>query len=245
MRTLACLLLSCSFVIAGDASPLEHAVQKFKSRNPQERDAAQRMVDAELKRMLAPLLKAMRDSDPEVRRRARESLLALIPNPPVQEEPQPVALINVAQANVQRQVALALLGRMGKLNLRNEAARQLRLQTDKKAKQILAQLLLERDADKKAKQFLASFGLTGAPRFGLRTNPGGERVAGFIVYRATKTAALVGLKRGDLIVKVNGLKIVNADNMRIAFGDKPQSAKVEVLRAGKLVTLTTQPAAKR
>ena len=121
--------------------------------------------------------------------------------------------------------------------------RQLRLQTDKKEKQILAQLLLQKDADRKAKRFLASFGLTGM--YGLRIKPSGERAAGFVVHRAKKTAAAFGLKRGDIILKVNGLKIVNADNMRIAFGDKPEKAKIEVLRAGKLVTLTTKPAAPR
>ena len=89
MRALAILLLSGSFVLAGDASPLDRAVEKFKSRNPAERDAAQKELDTELRRMLAPLLKAMQDPDPEVRRRARESLLALITKTPVQEEPQP------------------------------------------------------------------------------------------------------------------------------------------------------------
>ena len=102
---------------------------------------------------------------------------------------------------------------------------------------------LQRDAAKKGKRFLASFGLTGV--YGLRITPSGERAAGFVVHRAKKTAAAFGLKRGDLIVKVNGLKIANADNMRVALGDKPEKAKIEVLRGRKLVTLTTKPAAPR
>ncbi len=43
-------------------------------------DAAQKELDTELRRMLAPLLKAMQDPDPEVRRRAREAILGLVPN---------------------------------------------------------------------------------------------------------------------------------------------------------------------
>ena len=236
MRALAILLLSCSFVVAGDASPLEHAVQEFKSRSPEKRNAAQRVVDRELRRMLAPLLEAMKDADPEVRLRARKSLLALIPNPPVQEEPRPAVgdMNNLfAQANAQRQHGWALL-RLGVQKAPKQAPLFAAAQ----------QLRLQKDAGKKAaRQFLASFGLAGAPTFGLPTNPSGA--AGFVVHRAKKTAAAFGLKRGDLIVKVNGLKIVNADNLRVAFGDRPERAKIEIVRAGKPVTLTMQPAAPR
>ena len=38
-----------------------------------------RLAERELRKLLAPLLKAMKGDDPEVRRRARRSILSLVP----------------------------------------------------------------------------------------------------------------------------------------------------------------------
>ena len=228
MRTTALFFLFCSFAVAGDAGPLDQALEKFKSRDPKVRDAGQREMDTELRRILAPILKALDHDDPEVRRRARKALLALVPNAPVEKVEQR-AEVDVrnrfAAARVQL-LAVQALGRVRKKEARNEGR-------------------IQRDAAKKGKRFLASFGLTGGLGFGLRLVRGGAPVSGYVVHGARRTAATFGLRRGDIILKVNGLKIANADNMRVAFGDKPQEAKIEVFRGGKPQTLTAKPAERR
>ncbi len=58
----------------------------FRSPDAGTRAAGSQLAERELRRLLAPLLEALKDGDPEVRRRARRSILSLVPGEAVQEE---------------------------------------------------------------------------------------------------------------------------------------------------------------
>jgi hypothetical protein len=90
MRALI-LLLPLAVAFAGDTSPIEAATRRWASDSAEDRDAASRLVAIHLRRELAPVVAALRSSDPEVRRRARSAIESLLPprppEPPVLDEP--------------------------------------------------------------------------------------------------------------------------------------------------------------
>lgn len=53
-------------------------------------------------------------------------------------------------------------------------------------------------------------------------------------------AALAGLRRGDIIVRFNNMRVRNANDLRLAVGQTPPgtSAAVEIIRRGESMTLT-------
>jgi len=73
------LVLLVAFSFAGEKSPLEVLVERFGSTNLLERDAASRAARVEVTRLLKPLLDALNDPDPEVRRRAKAAILMELP----------------------------------------------------------------------------------------------------------------------------------------------------------------------
>jgi HEAT repeat protein len=88
MRALAVALLLSVPLTAGDKPSLEKAVELFRSPDAGQRAAGSQLAERELRKLLAPLLKAMEDDDPEVRRRARRSILSLVPGE-VEKEKKP------------------------------------------------------------------------------------------------------------------------------------------------------------
>jgi len=89
MRAMAVALLLSVPLTAGDESSLEKAVELFRSPDAAKRAAGSQLAKRQLRRLLAPLLAAMKDDDPEVRRRARRSIVSLVPgetNEPQTEE---------------------------------------------------------------------------------------------------------------------------------------------------------------
>ncbi len=76
---LVVLITLCLPLQAGDPADLNTAVEMFRSPHPAVRAEGTKIADRELRKLLAPLLKAMEDPDPEVRRRVREAILALVP----------------------------------------------------------------------------------------------------------------------------------------------------------------------
>jgi len=82
-----CLVLAIP-LLAADPPPFATWIAQWRSDEAATREAASQQADRELRRMLAPLIEAMEDQDPEVRLRARNALLALVPNEPLQEAPQ-------------------------------------------------------------------------------------------------------------------------------------------------------------
>jgi hypothetical protein len=181
MRATALALLLCAPLLAGDRTPLAEAVELFKSPDAGEREAGTQRVKEQLKELLGPLLKALEDKDPEVRRRARRAILSLVPGELEKEELR-------IQPVVRQQF----------VNLR---ARQQALQALARNQEVLAKLLAQRvqRRENQGAANLAAFGVTGKsfrqaplqPGFSVRTvKPGSE-------------AERRGLKCGDLIVSVN------------------------------------------
>ena len=68
MRALYLVLLFalCLPLQAGDPQDLDRAVEMFRSPHPAVRVEGSKVADKELRKLLAPLLKAMEDPDPEV-----------------------------------------------------------------------------------------------------------------------------------------------------------------------------------
>jgi C-terminal processing protease CtpA/Prc len=109
MRATALALLLCAPLLAGDRTPLAEAVELFKSPDAAEREAGTQQVKEQLRKLLAPLLAALEDEDPEVRRRARRAILSLVPGELEKEEQrvQPVMQQRALQALARNQEAMA------------------------------------------------------------------------------------------------------------------------------------------
>ena len=105
---LVLLFALCLPLQAGDPADLNSAVEMFRSPRPAVRAEGSRLADKQLRKLLAPLLKAMKDQDPEVRRRVREAILGLVPNHGREPETQKERVNRFALAQLQ---ALKVFGR--------------------------------------------------------------------------------------------------------------------------------------
>ena len=75
------LVLICAIAVPADApSPLARAVELMRSDDPVQRDFGSRLAHDEIGKFLKPLYEAMKDLDPEVRRRARAALEGRYPD---------------------------------------------------------------------------------------------------------------------------------------------------------------------
>lgn len=82
MRRGPIALLLLAALAAGDETlKLDIAVKGFKSPDLAERQAASRLAQKEVVRLLKPLLDALKDPDPEVRRRAKAAIAMELPTP--------------------------------------------------------------------------------------------------------------------------------------------------------------------
>ncbi len=87
MLILGIALLFPLALLAEEATVLHEAVKGFGSADPAAREAASRQAQDEVRKLLAPLLEALNDRDPEVRRRARAALQMELPQPVMREVP--------------------------------------------------------------------------------------------------------------------------------------------------------------
>lgn len=90
MRTVLLVVAVVSLpLFAADEDALGRAIRLFKSPDPAGRTAGSSLAEKEVRRLLAPLVEAMKDPDPEVRRRAREAVLSIVPEVRRAEPQQP------------------------------------------------------------------------------------------------------------------------------------------------------------
>ena len=118
MRALAVALLLSVPLSAGDKPSLEKAVELFRSPDAGKRAAGSQLAERELRKLLAPLLRAIEDDDPEVRRRARRSILSLVPGE-AEKEPQTQEKLRAALAELkarQTQLLKALIAQTHRLH---------------------------------------------------------------------------------------------------------------------------------
>jgi hypothetical protein len=244
MRALTVALLLCVPLAAGDEPSLEKAVGLFRSPSPATREAGSQLVDRELRKLLAPLLEAMEDSDPEVRRRARRSILSLVPGE-VEKDARD------AKPQTQARAVLQALLRQRGLKAQAQALKAGEQQVIARASERLQKLQadlarkfrLEAELTKKANRLLAGFGIHGAPlrierpREAAHTARLGLCTPGLLVQRVRddSPAARLGLRRGDLILRINGEDIARMRDVSKALGDKPDWSRVTVtvLRNGR------------
>jgi len=214
-------LLICVPLRAGDRSPLQEAVELFASPDAGKRAAGSQMADRELRRLLAPLLAAMETKDPEVRRRARRAILALVPE-------AADADLTAEAARRQRAASERAMWK-AKAAWRAQAV-QVRL--EKKRDELEAQAV---------RRLLARFGVEaqlfrGVIVIGPATIAGGYRV---LKVSDGSHAALAGLRPGDFILRVQDESARSPAALLAALGPKPDWTRVrfDVLRRGELLEL--------
>jgi hypothetical protein len=215
MRTMAVALLLLAPLSAGDKPALEKAVELFKSPDAGRREAGSQMADRELRKLLAPLLRALEDDDPEVRRRARRSILSLVPGE-VEREATP---------QVTMQARAALLAGFGR-NWARQAP---------KARLLWEQALRLQGPERQGLRLMKRLGISGTTK---RQAP---FMPGVLVARVRKDspAARLGLAPGDLIVRINEVAVTRIGDLPRALGAKPDWTRIKamVLRAGRYVRL--------
>ena len=216
-------------LLADENPTLERAIEGFRSRSPDHRVASSKLASDECRRLLAPLIRAMEDKDPEVRRRARETILALVPrkaeDPVVAKRKETQQFFNVQNWQAMQKKAMEVQIQLWK---RQQKDLQKKLRANQNRAR-LANLLVRR------------IGFRGVAAYGVRI-PGKREVgAGFMVQSVQRrtTAHRLGLAAGDIVLRVNGIPVVSADHFQIALGNRPDWRRVsfDVLRAGKPVTL--------
>jgi predicted metalloprotease with PDZ domain len=101
-------------------------------------------------------------------------------------------------------------------------------------------LLLEAELTKKANRLLAAFGIHGA-RNRIKLQRGRSYVTGFgvLIVQKDSPAARLGLRKGDLILHLNGQAVARVRDFPTALGDKRGWSRVtaSVWRDGQLVRL--------
>jgi len=180
--TILALLLSLP-LLAGDRSPLAEAVELFESPDAARREAGSALARNQLQKLLGPLLAALQHADPEVRRRARRAILSLVPGE-IEKETQPELDPRVLRQVVQLRMRQQVLQRLAR---NREAVAKLRAQNHKTRENLGAAAL-------------AAFGVTGHSRRQAPLQPG----LSVRWVRRGSAAQRLGLRPGDLIVKVNG-----------------------------------------
>ncbi|MEE8104483.1 MAG: PDZ domain-containing protein [Planctomycetota bacterium] len=211
-------------LLAADSPILVQVVSDFGSDDPDTRDRASRHVRSYLQAELAPLLAALEDSDPEVRRRAGNAILEMLPagfHEPEPKEEEPLSAgaqiwINLARQNA-RGIVLKVVPQKEETKREREASkllREMRMSAEKVGDTLRAQLRLPKDRG----LIIASVDPVGrANKFGLRTH--------------------------DVLVRVNGKPIGSKVDLLRVVGPKPDWAGmvVTVFREGGIVELRPAP----
>jgi len=221
MRACVVTCLIAGTVAAGENEKLEKAVEQFKSEHPARRDAASRAVDEELRKMLAPLLAALEDPDPEVRRRAQRAILGLVPGELEREEARLEELEKkglVLRRKLQLrpvQVAQLKQGRFQVVQLGQFVRR-----FDKAPWPAWARV----QGSALAIKLLMDFGIRvkavpSRAQVSGRTLPAGMRI---LEVRAGSKAEQRGLKKGDVITHVAGKPVPRDPEFLHATGQRPK-----------------------
>jgi len=225
MRALAVVLLLSVPLTADDTSSLRRAVELFRSPDAGKRGAGSQLAERELRKLLAPLLEALNDKDPEVRRRARRSILSLVPGEAEKDaarKPVTVAVIGLGGG-----AGGAFRGRRGRRAFKAVRAASPPLQPTQKQRA---------EISRRGFRLLAGLGMRW------KTLWRAPRMPGFRVNEVKKEspAARMGLRKGDLIVRVAGEDVTRVRGIRRAL-DWSRTT-LTVYRGGRYVRLPEQQA---
>ena len=223
MRALAVALLLLLFapLSAGERSPLEKAVELFRSPELGQRVAGSQLAEREVRQLLAPLLLALKDEDPEVRRRARRSILSLVPGEAEKDE-KAQKTATVAAIGLAAVAGQAFRGRLGRRGIKAVLAGPEPLQPTQKQRAEFSRI---------GRRLLRGLGVTW------RTQWKAPLMPGFSIHAVQQegAAARLGLRRGDLIVRICGVEVAGMRGGPEAVDwDR---ATVTVYRKGRYVRL--------
>lgn len=213
-------------LLAAGEVDLAGAVEMFRSDDADVRDEGSRHVDRFLRESLAPLVRAFGDSDPEVRRRAREAFLALLPARPPEEpggDDETDALLAGA--------FVPGVGR-GRARLVNNDGLVVRLEVDDAEENRGERLLGVSRMPVVDPAFRAQLRLAaGRGFFVLQVEPDGN-------------GAKPGLRRFDIVTTLNGAPVKDGASLLAALGEAPDLGRVRlgVLRGGNPTELPAKEA---
>ncbi len=224
MRTPAVALVLCVPLLAGGSGGLDGIVARFGDERPGVRDAASAEAARMVREQLAPLLAAMESPDPEVVRRARAVIRALLP---WEAEPEPeesdvlvrgggIIVVNGARRGQQRAIRIA--GQQGIL-------------------------FVDGGENEAETQNLRAFGISGQEandplvRRHLRLAAG----RGFIVeaVSADSDAQRLGFRPLDILLRVGDRPVLTGKSVDDAIGGREGWAGLlfHLLRDGEVLTL--------
>ena len=225
MRALILALLVCLPLAAGEESVLDRAVEGFRNDNPDLRDASSHLAETYLRDVLAPLLASFDDSEPEVRRRALESIVNLLPpdylpkSEADEEEQQQDTVVFFRKGKKGGKFVFQIVN--GRL--------QIQPPPEKKALNIERDLGIQTDL------------LTRILRKQLRLADG--QGLAITSVRPRSRAAIYGLQPFDILLRADGKIIKSPKELAEVLGPKPDWTKValRVLREGKPLDLEPKP----
>ncbi len=226
---LVVLITLCLPLQAGDPADLRQAVEMFRSPHPAVRAEGTKIADRELRKLLAPLLKAMKDPDPEVRRRVREAILGLVPHHGREPETQKAPANRPALVQFQAIKFFQL-----QVNKRMPPLFQMPLQ-QKNLFYVYTQFVTQ---NQKAAKVVGKFGVTG--KFVKVANA----VRGLRVDQVRKGSAAeqAGILKGDTILSVNGTALLSYEVFVKALDPRRgwSGAKLKVMRGARIFQITVK-----
>ena len=182
-----------------------------------------KIADRELRKLLAPLLKAMEDPDPEVRRRVREAILGLVPHHGREPEWEP------GLVNARAFIKWAKFVNKGQLIIQNK---------NNAAMGIGILGVIQNKNVQKAAKVVGKFGVTGKL---IKIVNAGFR--GLRVNRVLKGSAAeqAGLLKGDTILSVNGTAFTFEVFLKALDPRRGWSGvKLRVMRGARIFEITVK-----
>ena len=231
MRALAVALLLSVPLTAGDNSSLEKAVELFRSPDAGKRAAGSQLAERELRKFLAPLLEAMEDGDPEVRRRARRSVLSLVPGEVEKEK---------AAAEVRKALRTLVSAKRPQAPVQVSAAFHALARWERTFPLSYGRVRRERRAyftelEQEGLRLMQDFGIK------ISTKRPAAFTSGFVVagVRKDSAAGRLGIRTGDFIVRIKWVVLGYVHDFARALRDKREWSRIKVMvsRDGRRVCL--------
>ncbi len=228
MRTTLLALALALPILASDRPLLERAVELFRSDSPKDREDGSRIAKIFVETSLRPLVDALEDADPEVRRRAREAVVSVLADrSDLPEAAQP-------------QSDVWALGGPVIINQRGIGGARVRLQVFNNGN------LMIDESDQAGHALNQVIGIQGVPAAdgALRTQLRLAEGRGFLVTSLDENArgAKLGLALHDIVTTINGRPVFEAQDLVTALGEDPDWERlvIALIREGEPIRLTSQ-----
>ena len=245
MRIAVLALLLASPLLAGEETRLAQSVEAWRSGNTSERDAASLKAENEMRRLLAPLLEALGDKDPEVRRRAKRTLVKLLPRDAEEEQPakfvrdererlqmllarQVMFAARAAQMQAAARAAAKKNAKQGRgLDNTRKELDKLRNEVNRIKKAELREMALRAGLDARQRKRAELVGLAAQVQQALGVKLS-DTPKGPLVAQVTRggMAERLGIAADDLLVEIDGVRVLNVAQLVKQLGKKPDWSRV-------------------